>query len=342
MDVPNNNDPANVAAVSGFYGPGAWAAWLCSLTSAWYTLLLRPRATGCSDLIATLLYTNWAAIEFLKQAISGKSNDSYASLGAAATITFWGWCHVILQINVCMLFVPHCKASRQRTLFAIAGVFIPTFASMWVIWDTFIAHGTLLARSLPEDLNHNGLGLWYSSSHDLAATTFGLIFHVILFALVSDMFWITKPGFYATMCTYCFFGMFALTVYSTYRHSPGFVRPCSPQSISEADQAFAVLCGLAALVYQVGPDIWYRTGPDYYYGVLQCYPYEQQRKLRARRHDPYQNQSLLTNFPGATYPSVPSLENVWLPSNGQEEVHDTYDPDVAREVNEYFSQADDP
>lgn len=306
MSIQNNSDAANVAAVSGFYGPGAWAAWICSLTSTWYTLLLRPKLTGCSDLIVTLLYTNWAAVELLKQVNSENRSETYASLGAAMTITFWGWCHAVLQVSVCILAVPRSSVTRRRALFAISGVIVPTFASMRVVWGTFIADGTLFTRSLPAGLAHDELESWYSESYDLAATVVGLAFHTIILVLVSDMFWIARPGVFATMCTYGFLGIFALAIYSAYRYSPGFVRPCSPQSIGEADQAFAVLCGLAALVYQIGPDIWNETGPSLWHRARDCYA---QRQISGARRALYDEQ--LSSMYMSLYPIRPRLETAF-------------------------------
>ncbi|KAG9204735.1 hypothetical protein G6514_000519 [Epicoccum nigrum] len=194
MDTSGDSDPANVAAVSGFYGPGAWAAWICSLTSAWYTLLLQPKVGVSSDLVVSLLYTNWAAVEFLKQLGQGTQDISQASLGAAATVTLWGWCHNILQINVCLLFVPHSSASRRRVFFALSGVFIPTLATLWIIAHSVFAQGTQVAQPFPKHLPRDDIDFWYADSRDLTATILGLAFHASLLALVSDMYWITKPG----------------------------------------------------------------------------------------------------------------------------------------------------
>lgn len=48
--------------VSGFYGPGGWAAWCISLAASWAPILLKDY-THNFHLIATALYMNWAAMD---------------------------------------------------------------------------------------------------------------------------------------------------------------------------------------------------------------------------------------------------------------------------------------
>ncbi|KAI4947981.1 hypothetical protein J4E86_008499 [Alternaria arbusti] len=48
--------------ISGFYGPGGWAAWCISLIASWAPILLEDDAHNL-HLIAYALYMNWAAID---------------------------------------------------------------------------------------------------------------------------------------------------------------------------------------------------------------------------------------------------------------------------------------
>ncbi|KAF9692901.1 hypothetical protein EKO04_009036 [Ascochyta lentis] len=257
MEVNSNIDPANIASVSGFYGPGAWSAWISSLASAWYTIITRPDASGSSDIVVTLLYTNWAAVDLLVKITSKPENASYAAVAAATTITLWGSVHVIMQIAVCVTIIPAIEPPRRRLLLCVVGSFIPFLASVWATWDTLIAYNTTAPPSTSPSQSSDS-DFWYSDFDDGYWTTCGFMFHGLILTLVCNHLWLVKPGFRALICSWCFIGSFALTVYIGYQSSPGFIKPCAPQSIHEPDQAFALLCGLAALVYQVGPDAWHR------------------------------------------------------------------------------------
>ena len=56
--------------ISGFYGPGGWAAWCISLIASWAPILLEDD-THNLHLIAYALYMNWAAIDSFRYLSSG-------------------------------------------------------------------------------------------------------------------------------------------------------------------------------------------------------------------------------------------------------------------------------
>ena len=58
-----NEDAFKTLTISGFYGQGAWAAWLIILISSWIPML-RDDYTHNVHFIAYALYTNWAAMNY--------------------------------------------------------------------------------------------------------------------------------------------------------------------------------------------------------------------------------------------------------------------------------------
>lgn len=261
MATDPNSDPANVAAVSGFYGPGAWTAYICSLTSAWYTLLFRPEASGSSDLIVSLLYANWAAIDLLLHVTSKDPKTSYASVAAASTITMWALEQIVMQIAICAIMTPLSQPTKRRLYLCVAGVLVPSIAAVWLIWDMFIAK---VPHSLPPGLHGSDLETWYDGLDEDVSVVFGFNFYAAILVFVCNKVWSVRPGLRALLCSWGFSGLYALALYFGYQHSPNFIRACAPQGISEPDQAFALLCGLTALVYQVGSDAWLRTTAIWY------------------------------------------------------------------------------
>jgi len=55
--------------ISGFYGPGGWAAWCVSLIASWAPILLED-GTHNLHLIAYALYMNWAAMDSFRYLLS--------------------------------------------------------------------------------------------------------------------------------------------------------------------------------------------------------------------------------------------------------------------------------
>lgn len=255
-----NNDPANVAAVSGFYGPGAWAAYICSLTSTWYTTIYQPDSAGLSDLIVALLYVNWAAIDLLVNVTTKNLKTSYASVAAASTATMWGVQQITMQVALCSHTTRLSKNAKHRLVFGIVGMFLPLIAAVWITWDTIITRNP---RSLPPGIHGSDLEPWYSAFDEDVSVIFGFNFYGIGTALACANLWRMRPGLRAFFCTCASCSLFALASYISFQHSPNFIRACAPQIITEPDQAFALLCGITALLYVIAPDVWLRlTGKE--------------------------------------------------------------------------------
>lgn len=52
--------------ISSFYGPGSWAAWVIVMVTSWIPLLQDDHSHNM-HFISYALYTNWAAIDALRQ-----------------------------------------------------------------------------------------------------------------------------------------------------------------------------------------------------------------------------------------------------------------------------------
>lgn len=254
MEIGPNSDPANVAAVSGFYGPGAWSAYLCSLTSAWYTILVHPDTPGNSDLIVSLLYANWAAIDLLVHVVSHDPKTSYASVAAAATITVWALPQTVMQTATLLMIGSSDKVTGRRVMFTVAGSIIPFIGTVWLIHDITLRRPP---RALPPGISSDGLTIWYIRFDEEASEISGFMIYAGVLVMVLARLWSIKPGFGAIVCSWAFCSLHAGALYLGSRYSTNFIKACAPQRIDEPDQSFALLCGLVALVYQLGPDAWH-------------------------------------------------------------------------------------
>jgi hypothetical protein len=93
-------------SISGFYGPGAWAAWFMSLALSWLDLVRnKPRPIINMNTVIFLLGVNWAAGDLMRHlnTLSDPSNSDIesnkllGSTAAAFTVVWWGTIHAFLQ-----------------------------------------------------------------------------------------------------------------------------------------------------------------------------------------------------------------------------------------------------
>jgi len=76
LNLPGNGTEDYV--VSGFYGPGGWAAWCISLVASWAPILLEDY-THNLHLIAYALYMNWAAVDCFRSLSLRRTYDEMAT-----------------------------------------------------------------------------------------------------------------------------------------------------------------------------------------------------------------------------------------------------------------------
>ena len=91
-------DPIGFGNVSGFYGPGAWSAWLLTSCASWYNLIYRQTGFDANSWVYVIVL-NGAAVDHLRHihtmsALRVASDASWkteaASVGSSLIVTWWG------------------------------------------------------------------------------------------------------------------------------------------------------------------------------------------------------------------------------------------------------------
>jgi hypothetical protein len=182
-------DPISFAHVSGFYGPGSWAAWLLTICASWIRLFREPRVFDV-NMWLYLLGVNWAAIELFKNtretmALREAGADNWmrncATIGAAMNVVVWGRWHAILQLAT---LVPAAltfdlDGEIQRSLTLLIGLVFPA-VSMAVVSSAIGSFSSSMSEqeirdTIPalywsgmvrgsESLDVRDSSLWYSST----------------------------------------------------------------------------------------------------------------------------------------------------------------------------------
>jgi len=254
MLPPDPQGSFDIAQVSGFYGPGAWAGGLIAIVTTWYTTLFHIEKLVTPSTLAPILAINWAAVDLLVQ-IQAKDLAVYSAT-AAYTTTSWGLLHMVLQHEV-VGFLNRSPATRiPRALLALGSV-VPVVALVRcayrplliqdlpkIAWPLFLVHGlallallymlglylnlSILDRGIESRSGSQTIWAYLARSARMVAPVF-----VVLASLLTPFMW--------------FQGLNA--------RSSCFIRPCAPHGIMEWDQAFSLLSGLALFAYEVGPDV---------------------------------------------------------------------------------------
>lgn len=120
-----DTDPGRIDQVSGFYGPGAWASWVVVIIWSWLAIM-NGEMTLSHDSVAHLLYTNWAAVDLLRQ-LKGDAT-SLNALTAALIATYWGLVNHLAQYAQIVGMVP--KSVRKTSPILLATVFTMALSSI--------------------------------------------------------------------------------------------------------------------------------------------------------------------------------------------------------------------
>jgi hypothetical protein len=268
------SDPFDLQQISGFYGPGAWAAFLLAVLSSWYSIRYRLRKISILTVISPILYINWAAIDLLRQ--SSKHNVSPGPTVATVAVTYWGlWylnlqCRYVVQAELNNLSDSHSLSGAHRAtkvLFHLGGV-LPTIALAMCVHRVDVAVAAFTAK-------HSGITLHADFTKALAKVRwwdYVTIVSTVISLVATPASVVTTVMFTNTRFLLCLVvhitsvsvtvwllaGPYALLLAWAPSHTSisCFIKPCAPQSMGEWDQAFALLCGVVVFVYEVGPDVW--------------------------------------------------------------------------------------
>jgi hypothetical protein len=105
MDQPTSD----VNYISGFYGPGAWAVWVITMIASWISLIQNDYKHNL-HFIAYALYTNWAAIDFMRKiaeipnvkSISKEADTAWLeNIAASSAVIYTGVGQAIIQVQIC-------------------------------------------------------------------------------------------------------------------------------------------------------------------------------------------------------------------------------------------------
>jgi hypothetical protein len=257
-------DQPPTSQISGFYGPGTWAAWVLALTSSLFALRKQPDNHAALNLIPSILYINWAANDLLKQPHTEES--SLELVASASGISLWGvWYLSLVQMVLgahddC----PSC-GSKMRTmrLMALLGFLVPFIA---LIATIFHADGANLNGMLSDGsiinyclfiLNMIGcLSYQIVVARRLAfpqrkrtPSKWSVEDRILGWYFVLS---INRGSLLYTMNVFQYAA--SLRDVEDYQWTCA-LKPCGPQSITESDQGFALCCGLLMFAYEVGSDI---------------------------------------------------------------------------------------
>ncbi|KAJ5170799.1 uncharacterized protein N7500_003582 [Penicillium coprophilum] len=143
--LPVTSEPPDVLGignVSGFYGPGSWAAWFISIVASWWRLLRVSEERFDPNTWVFLLGTNWAAVGLFRGIRMAQSipldsltydaelGSLKGSIGAAFNVTFWGTFHCLMQYLLTMILFDTPKTQRYRLWTLLLGMILPSLALM--------------------------------------------------------------------------------------------------------------------------------------------------------------------------------------------------------------------
>jgi hypothetical protein len=279
MSLPSSNNPQ----ISGFYGPGPWAAWIITLAISWINTIQNDY-THNMHFIGYALYTNFAAIKLIRQLNLAIDEEKISSvvrlnpgvphykidwesnpvevdearrqmLAAAVAVVHVGIQTATMQIIACFYkerqpnFDPKEPIKRRRFIVSV-GLVLPIgaiwYASIWISFDRL---GVIM---LPGSL--------------LPGLT------TLISSWVKILWWwryngVDRAPGLARLCVFGAVLNWALRCWAKPRlqfHNPEnsllsgnlcprerccFV-PCAPQSIGEMDQIFSLVITLSLFLYE--------------------------------------------------------------------------------------------
>jgi len=133
-------DPLGISQVSGFYGPGAWAAWFLTIVASWVRIFRKSEEKVDPNTALFLLGANWAAVDIFRSIhalLRLQSNQPEYELsftkcmgnyGAAFTVVICGTLHALLQIPFTIDLFVGMKCMSRRLRILVVGLVLPLIA----------------------------------------------------------------------------------------------------------------------------------------------------------------------------------------------------------------------
>ena len=256
--------PPDFSQISGFYGPGAWAAWVITMVASWVPVMQGDH-THNLHFIGYALYTNWAAIDFIRQVNRDPGDNSDCSAAkqarlentiASIAVMNVGTCQAVGQMLVYIYLVAH-KSTPSRHLSAVRRMHLSVGATLPLCIMCFSSLSYY-------ELDINVLMCAILGLCIVAMFTAGVAGYALgdLLSPGPDFSFITF-NFYIVMMV-CVGMLHAVFSYTTGRAAHvAYLRcmlpsprcyfvPCAPQRIGEWDQAFTLLVALVFFLYEFG------------------------------------------------------------------------------------------
>jgi hypothetical protein len=256
--------------ISGFYGPGTWAAWILALASSVIALRKHHNNHAALNLIPPILYVNWTAIDLLERLHT--EEISHELVASAAGITLWGvWYLTWVQFNLRTHNDDECLNCRRRAIRAMCVVafIVPFVALIATILRVHVAasNTNFADRLLFKNTDKFNMIMFFMSIiacfryHVLVAWRVALPQRkyspakIDRFERVCLGVWVVCMNMLSlSYLVHTFLDSAELRDMKDYQWSCA-LKPCAPQSITESDQGFALCCGLFVFVYEIGPDV---------------------------------------------------------------------------------------
>ena len=256
-------DPSYTSStqISGFYGPGAWAAWIITLVASWISLF-QVDSTHNLHFIGYSLYMNWAAIDLISQFSQAARDRDHLNIDqarlenitASLAILSIGICHAVAQTALVWRLHSYTLGSdfspslRRRLLVLILGLLIPLSAAWWCELIPLVRiKAWLIGSSL---LGHLFLACSVCDLIGVKGAKDYSVVCILIMALLSLPMICTLDTLRNKELTIIFIG----DIQPPRRCS---IVPCAPQGIGEWDQAFSLLIALVPFFYEFGSGMVY-------------------------------------------------------------------------------------
>jgi hypothetical protein len=256
--------PPDFSQISGFYGPGAWAAWIITMVASWIPVI-QGDYTHNLHFIGYALYTNWAAIDFIRQVNRDPGDNSDCSAAkqarlentiASIAVMNVGTCQAVGQMLVYIYIVEY-KSTRNQRLSAVRRMYLSVGSILPLCMICFgslsyyeleigvsicLVFGILIVACVAASVAAHALG-GHSSPRSIPPH---ITFHIYLVIMLVVVILSTLPNYTRWRGTHEVYLECMLPGARCY-----FV-PCAPQSIGEWDQAFTLLVALVFFLYEFG------------------------------------------------------------------------------------------
>lgn len=169
-----------LAQVSGFYGPGTWAAWILGMTTSLGIIFRCLDSRATASLILPIVYTNWAAIDQRKQFKA--PNVSLERQSSATGITLggiWFMQIVLLRLRTCVNVAAAAHINSMGAM-VLSGSVLPFIATTMTALHIYI---TKWDHSAPEIDEQGGTESTRKHSEDSTLSRMSAWLYIVPFWL---------------------------------------------------------------------------------------------------------------------------------------------------------------